>query len=68
MPRKGVIWEGVAARAKVRPRPDLELVAGLVIRKDCEAWHFLNLCWQSSRAVIYQSFKFKEEMLAANLA
>ena len=68
MPRKEVVWEGVAIRAKVKPGPDLESVAGPVIHKGCKAWHSLNLCWQFSRAVICQSSKSKEEMLAANLA
>jgi hypothetical protein len=37
MPREGVIWEGVATRVKVRPRPDPELVVGPVIREGYEA-------------------------------
>jgi len=35
MPKEGVVREGVAIKAKVKPRPDLELVAGPVI---CEGY------------------------------
>jgi len=43
MPREGVIRGGVAARAKVKPRPDLELVVGPVICEGYKAWRSLNL-------------------------
>jgi len=37
VPREGVVRGGVAARAKVRLRPDLELIAGPVICEGCKA-------------------------------
>ena len=37
VPKEGVVRGGVAARAKVRPKPDLELVIGPVIREGCKA-------------------------------
>ena len=37
MLREGVVWGGVATRAKVKLRPDLELVIRLVIYKGYKA-------------------------------
>ena len=37
MLREGVVWGGVATRAKVRPKPDLKLVARPVIREGYKA-------------------------------
>ena len=37
MPKEGVIREGVAAKAKVKPKPDLELAARPVIYKGYKA-------------------------------
>ena len=44
MLREGVVRGGVATKAKVRPRPDLELVKGPVNREGYKAWRSLNLC------------------------